>query len=189
MVIKLLCGWPPPQSVLSSLTPLMICIHLMAHRRTKRTGKVTKRKGRREDSWTQLIAKACARNCRSTLIRSYHHPITCIYIITGQVQQPMLTLTKQLSSAQRCELKSMPVYDLDAFFGRLLIVGQKRDISIADLFNYELAPIPPSHINGYGCFRKSDKSILVRKLGSTIASPSDPDILLIDGNQLLYHMV
>ena len=57
------------------------------------------------------------------------------------------------------------------------------------MFNYELAPFPPSLINDYGCLRKSDKSILVRKLGSTIASPSDPDILLIDGNQLLYHVV
>ena len=73
--------------------------------------------------------------------------------------------------------------------GRLLIVGQKHDISIADLFNYELAPVPPSLINDYGCLRKSDKYILVRKLGSSIASPSDPDILLIDGNQLLYHVV
>ena len=86
-------------------------------------------------------------------------------------------------------MNSKPVYDLDAFFDRLLIVGQKRDISIADLFNYELAPVPPSLINDYGCLRKSDKSILVRKLGSTIASPSDPDILLIEWNQLLYHVV
>ena len=86
-------------------------------------------------------------------------------------------------------MNSKPVYDLDAFFGRLLIVGQKRDISIADLFNYELAPVPPSLINDYGCLRKSDKSILVRKLGLTIASPSDPDILLIEWNQLLYHVV
>ena len=97
MVIKLLCGWPPSQSALTSLTPLLICIHIMAQRLMKRTGKATKRKVRREDSWRQLIAKACAPNCRSTLIRSHHHPITCIYIITGQVQQPMLTLTKQLS--------------------------------------------------------------------------------------------
>ena len=57
------------------------------------------------------------------------------------------------------------------------------------LFNYELAPVPPSLINDYDCLRKSDKSILVWKLGSTIASPSDPEILLIDGNQLLYHVV
>ena len=89
----------------------------------------------------------------------------------------------------KATVNSKPVYDLDAFFGRLLIVGQKRDISIADLFNYELAPIPPSLINDNGCLRKSDKSILVRKLGSTIASPSDPDILLIYGNRRLYHVV
>ena len=87
------------------------------------------------------------------------------------------------SMKRKATVNSKPVCDLDAFFGRLLIVGQKRDISIADLFNYERAPVPPSLIN------KSDKSILVRKLGSTIASPSDPDILLIDGNQLMYHVI
>ena len=93
------------------------------------------------------------------------------------------------SMKRKAIVNSKPVYELDAFFGRLRIVGQKRDISIADLFNYELAPVPPSLINDYGCLRKSDTSILVRKLGSTIASPSNPDILLIDGNQLLYRVV
>ena len=93
------------------------------------------------------------------------------------------------NSKRKATVNSKPVYDLDAFFGRLLIVGQNRDISIADLFNYKLAPVPPSLINEYGSLRKSDKTILVQKLGSTIASPSDPDILLIDGNQLLYHVV
>ena len=90
---------------------------------------------------------------------------------------------------RKATVNSKPVYDLDAFFGRLLIVGHKRDISIADLFNYELVPVPPSLINDYAYLRKSDESILVRKLRSTIASPSDPDILLIEGNQLLYHVV
>ena len=93
------------------------------------------------------------------------------------------------SMKRKATVNSKPVYDLDPFFGRLLIVGQKRDISIADLFNYELAPVPPSLINDYGCLRKSDKSIIVRKLGSTITSPSDPDILLIYGNRRLYHVV
>ena len=103
------------------------------------------------------------------------------------------TISSKVKTMQRMKWKatvnSKPVYDLDAFFGRLLIVGQKGDISIADLFNYELAPVPPSLMNDYGCLRKSDKSILVRKLGSTIASPSDPDILLIYGNRRLYHVV
>ena len=254
MVIKLLCGWPPSQSVLSSLTPLMICIHLTAQRLVKRTGKVTKRKGRREDSWRPLIAKARAPNCRSTLIRSHHHPIMQLYLHhywSGATADVNTHQTVELGTAMRdyliasypggfhhtisskvktmqsmkwkatvnskpvydldaffgrllivgqkrdisiadlfkATVNSKPVYDLDAFFGRLLIVGQKRDISIADLFNYELAPVPPSLINDYGCLRKSDKSILVRKLGSTIASPSDPDILLIYGNRQLYHVV
>ena len=50
---------------------------------------------------------------------------------------------------RKATVNSKPVYDLDAFFGRLLIVGHKRDISIADLFNYELVPVPPSLINDY----------------------------------------
>ena len=65
----------------------------------------------------------------------------------------------------------------------------RNSLRNASLFNYELAPVPPSLIHDYGCLRKSDKSIIVRKLGSTIASPSDPDILLIYGNRRLYHVV
>ncbi len=48
--------------------------------------------------------------------------------------------------------------------------------------------IPASLIKD-GCLRKSDKSILIDKLGSIISSPFDPDILIIDGNQFLDHVV
>ena len=117
---------------------------------------------------------------RDDLIASYQ----------GGYHHTISSKVKTMQSMKRtATVNNKPVYDLDALFGRLLIVGQKRDISTADLFNYELAPVPPSLTNDYGCLRKSDKSILIRKLGSTIASPSDPDILLIDGNQLLYLVV
>ena len=71
---------------------------------------------------------------RDDLIASYpggfHHTIS--------------SKVKTMQSMKRTStVNSTSVYDLDAFFGRLIIVGQKRDISIADLFNYELAPVPP----------------------------------------------
>ena len=60
---------------------------------------------------------------------------------------------------------------------RQLVVGQKRDISIqASLIND-------------GSLRKSDKSIIIQKLGSIICSPFDPYILIIDGKLFLDHVV
>ena len=34
-------------------------------------------------------------------------------------------------------INNKPVYDIDAFFGRLHIIGEKRNVSMIDLFKYE----------------------------------------------------
>ena len=47
------------------------------------------------------------------------------------------------------KVNDKPVYDLDALFGRLLVVGPRRDIPVSELFQYELSPVPPSLINEY----------------------------------------
>ena len=77
MLIKLLCRLPSSQFALSPLIPLIKCIHLLT-RRHGPNEKHTKGKGQREGSWKYMIALGCAPNCRSTLIHSHRHPITCI---------------------------------------------------------------------------------------------------------------
>ena len=79
--------------------------------------------------------------------------------------------------------------NLEAFFVRLLVVGQKRTVSLADLSMYELAPFPSSTIDDYGCLWKSCKSVLILKLGVEISLHiTHPNIMFVDGNQLLYHL-
>ena len=49
--------------------------------------------------------------------------------------------------------------------------------------------VPESIIGECGCLRKGDKSILVCKcLSVPLQNPTNPNIVLIDGNQLLYHI-
>jgi hypothetical protein len=81
------------------------------------------------------------------------------------------------------------VYDLESVFARLLVVGQKRNVDLASVFQHELSPVPPSLIDEYGLLRKSKKSDLVARLGIKIPSPPPPDTLLVDASQLLYHIV
>ena len=103
------------------------------------------------------------------------------------------SIKKQVKTMQQMKkavlVKGKPVYDMEALFARLLIVGQQRDIDLPDIFQYELSPVPPSLIDEFGCLRKGDKSILAKRLGVTDPNPSEPNVVLVDGNQLLYHIV
>ena len=47
-------------------------------------------------------------------------------------------------------VKGKAIYDVETLFGRLLVVGQQRGVDIADVFQYELSPVPPSLIDEYG---------------------------------------
>ena len=39
-------------------------------------------------------------------------------------------------------VKGKAIYDVVTLFSRLLVVGQQRSIDIADVFQFELSPIP-----------------------------------------------
>ena len=56
------------------------------------------------------------------------------------------------------------VYDMEALFSRLLIVGQSRNINLATVFEYELCAVPPSIFDEFGILRKGSKAQLVKKL-------------------------
>ena len=57
------------------------------------------------------------------------------------------------------------------------------------MFEHELSANPFSIIDEFGCLRKGSKCIIVRKLGTVEENPSNPITIIIDGSQLLYHIV
>ena len=75
------------------------------------------------------------------------------------------------------------VCDPEKLYGRLLVVSQKREISLENVFSFELAPLPSSLFHEYGLMRKSNKS----RFASEMFSPYIGTIQIIDGNELIYH--
>ena len=43
-------------------------------------------------------------------------------------------------------VKGKAIYDVVTLFSRLLVVRQQRSVDIADVFQFELSPIPPALI-------------------------------------------
>ena len=80
------------------------------------------------------------------------------------------------------------IYDMEALFSRLLIVGQTRNISLSSVFEFELCGVPSSIIDEFGLLRKGSKANLVKKLGILSRNVSTPDEVIVDAGQLLYHI-
>ena len=51
-----------------------------------------------------------------------------------------------------------------------------------------MSPFPPSLLEEFVCLEKGDKSTLVHKLGIISQEEQAPDVVLVDGSQLLYHV-
>ena len=62
-------------------------------------------------------------------------------------------------------------------------MGQQRSIDIADVFQFELSPVPPALIDEYGCLRKGDKAVLVKSLSVSIMTAYAPNVVLVDAGQ------
>ena len=77
-------------------------------------------------------------------------------------------------------VKGKAIYDVVTLFSRLLVVGQQRSIDIADVFQFELNPVPLPLIDEYGCLRKGDKAVLVKSLSVSVTTPYAPDVVLVD---------
>ena len=78
--------------------------------------------------------------------------------------------------------------DLESYFLRILTVSQQRDVDLKELFKFEMCSIPPSLIDEYGCLRKGQKAPIVKHLGRNETSQSLPDTVIVDGQQLVYHV-
>ena len=81
------------------------------------------------------------------------------------------------------------VFDLESIFLRLLVVGQQCEMELLPIFGYELCAVPPSLMDEYGCLRGGNKAILVHKLGVKHHKPPRPDVIIVEAQQLLYHVV
>ena len=81
------------------------------------------------------------------------------------------------------------LYDMASLFCRLITVGQHRQIELQTLFDYELCAVPASISDEYGCLRTGTKStpFSQKSLKVDDLQPDAPDI--VDGQQLLYHIV
>ena len=69
------------------------------------------------------------------------------------------------------------------------MAGQKQQLQLAPIFQYELCNIPSSLIDEYGCLRKGNKAILANRLGLKQVSAPAPDIVIVDMQQMLYHII
>ena len=94
-----------------------------------------------------------------------------------------------LETTKKClKVGSGNAYDMEKLYARLLVMSERRNIQLQDLFKYELAPVPPSLFDEYGDMRKGPKNILLKKLAFTESNHLVPvDLEIVDGNEALYH--
>ena len=81
------------------------------------------------------------------------------------------------------------VFDLESIFLRILLVGQQREMELLSIFGYELCAVPPSLVDEYGCLRRGNKAILMHRLGVKQCQLQCPGVVVVDAQQLLYHVV
>ena len=80
------------------------------------------------------------------------------------------------------------VFDTESIFLRILIVGQQRHLQLAPIFSYQLCAVPPTLADEFGYLRRGNKAALMNRLGIKLSWPRSPDIFIVDGQQLLYHV-
>lgn len=81
------------------------------------------------------------------------------------------------------------IYNMETIFLRFITIGQTRQMELAPIFKFELCAVPPSLIDEFGCLRKGTKSTLVHKLCVTQKEQLPAEMVIIDAQQLLYHVV
>ena len=57
------------------------------------------------------------------------------------------------------------------------------------MLQYDLCAVPSSLIDEYDCLRKANESVLCNRLGLVQVDPSTPDVVTVDMQQMLYHIV
>ena len=110
--------------------------------------------------------------------------------LPGGFHAPLKREVKTMESIKYgVAISDKTLYDMASLFCRLITVGQHRQVELQTLFDYELCAVPASIIDEYGCLRTGTKSTLVCKLKVDDLQPDAPDSVIVDGQQLLYHIV
>ena len=65
---------------------------------------------------------------------------------------------------QGIKVGDMTVFDLDAIFLCLLLVGQQRQLQLDTVFQHELCAVSSYLCDEYGCLRKGNKAVLVKHI-------------------------
>lgn len=86
------------------------------------------------------------------------------------------------------KLGDRTLYDMEKLYARMLVVSQQRHINLEDLLSFELAPFPFSLFDEFGEMRSGNKAALVPKLAVYMSEVFHPDVELVDGNAMLYHV-
>ena len=89
-------------------------------------------------------------------------------------------LSSPEKTMKKLRIGDQVVFDLESIFLRLLLVGQQREMELLSIFGYELCAVHPSLVDEYGC---------VHRLGVKQCQLQRPDVVIVDAQQLLYHVV
>ena len=81
------------------------------------------------------------------------------------------------------------VYDIKTIYSQVLIIGQKRCVNLREVFIYELSPVLLSLFNQYGDMLPGTKSTLTHRLAQYIPNTDTPDLVIVDGIALIYHVI
>ena len=122
-----------------------------------------------------LIGERMAECYSASLPGGLYAPITC----------PIKTMCDAMKSKRKPD---KPAIDIENVFVRLIMIGQRRQLELGPLFDYELSAVPASLIDEQGCLRKGNKSALVKRLGVIECTPATADIVIFDVQQLLYRV-
>ena len=79
------------------------------------------------------------------------------------------------------------MFELESIILRLLVVGQQREMELLPIL--ELCDVPSSLMDEYGCHQSGNKGVLDHKLGVKHHKPPSPDVLIVDAQQVLCHVV
>ena len=139
IVLPLIKRWPS--------TLIRWKIHAGSHLYNPVTGQIAPEYVNVGDSL--LIGERMAECYSASLPGGFYAPISC----------PIKTMSDAMKSKRNPD---KPAIDLEYVFIRLMMIGQRRQLELGPLFDYELSAVPAALIDEQGCLRKGNRSALVK---------------------------
>ena len=96
-----------------------------------------------------LIGERMAECYSASLPGGFYAPISC----------PIKAMSDAMKSKRN---RDKPAIDLEYVFLRLMMIGQRRQLELGPLFDYELSAVPAALIDEQGCLRKGNRAALVK---------------------------